>query len=770
LVWLHVLSDALIALAYFSIPAALLTISGVRRSAPYAGILALFGAFILACGATHLMSIWTLWQAHYYAEGVLKALTAGISVTAAVALVRVAPRLLALRSPQELEAANAVLLREIEERTKAEQALRQEESLVRTLMDHLPASIFVKDRDGRFLLSNRHHTQDLGAARSEEVIGRTSYDFNVHEEAEEHARLDAEVIETGRPQINREQRRRRLTGSDARNVRWALTTKAPWRDGDGNVIGLVGISLDITSEKRAHDEAARLACLVESTSVAVIGTDMEGVIQSWNLGAERVFGRPSEEMIGRRLTDLEPHGQHGRLQQVLQRVRQGERIETNDVPRLRPGGESVFVSETISAVTDRSNAVLGFSVIATDVTQRIAAERALQMIETRLSAILDHTAAAIFVKTLDGRYAMSNPAHAAMCGLPVEEILGKTDIELVPHNIARQRRNSDRQAAESRCAAQHEEQVIVDGERRSFHVIKTPLWDTNGKLYAVCGVSTDITERKHAEEARRLNNKLIAANRDLAQRHLEMQRLQDLQNEFLAGMSHELRTPLNAIIGFSDLLSKNIGGPLTPKQQGFVERVRDGGQHLLQLINNVLDIAKMEAGRLAVECELCALEPLVREVASVVQPLADQREIVLTTDVDQSLEALADPLRTKQILYNLASNAIKFAPDGGQVQIEARRQGDYVYISVQDDGEGIDESDQHKIFDRFRQVGRTTKGSMQGAGLGLFISRMLVELQLGTISVMSRRGEGARFTFSLPIKRHSESQEEQAPEVAEQAT
>jgi PAS domain S-box-containing protein len=765
IVWLHVGSDVAIALAYFSIPVVLLTVARTERWAPYAKIMLLFGAFITACGATHLMSIWTLWHAHYVAEGAVKFITAAVSITAAAALVRFSPQLSTLRTPAEFEAAYATIAREIEHRTRAEAALRQEASLLRCLMEHVPASIYVKDSEGRFVLSNKHYARELGAADPDEVVGRTSFDFNEQSGAEEYARSEKQIISTGVAQVNIEERRRLLRRHDGDVESWAIATKAPWLDANGKILGVIGVSLDISKQKRAQAEAARLASIVQTANVAVVGADLEGVIQSWNRGAEALFDQTAIEMIGRNIRELAAPEARAELQRTLNRVRNGERIETAEALRVKSGGEILQVSETISAVIDQDGSIVGLSLIATDVTQKIATERALQMIESRLSTILEHTAAGIFVRTLDGRYVMSNPAHAAMCGLSSHEVLGKTDADLATQEVAAARRSADRQATSSRSPIHSEETLIVQGEQRAYHVVNTPMWDADGKLYAICGVATDITERKQAEEARRLNRKLIEANRDLAERHREMQRLRDMQNEFLAGMSHELRTPLNAIIGFSDLLNKQIAGPLSEKQMSFVQRVRDGGQHLLQLINNVLDAAKMEAGRVVVTREPVALAQLIKEVAAVMEPLASQREVDLVIDAPDSIMVESDPLRARQILYNLASNAIKFAREGGRVKIEAERWADFAAITVTDDGPGIEEADQTLIFERFRQASRSAKSPAEGAGLGLFISKMLVELLGGSISVESRKGEGARFRFTLPLlEPDSETSSSDAPE------
>ncbi|MEZ5360773.1 MAG: PAS domain S-box protein [Bryobacterales bacterium] len=547
----------------------------------------MFAAFILACGATHLMSVWTLWHAHYYAEGLLKAATAGISIIAAVSLVRFAPELPKLKTPAEVEAAFARIEAEKKGRALAENALAEGDALLRSLMEHIPASIFVKSPDGRFLMANQCFAHSVGVSHPNEVLGKSEFDFRVESEAAECERIDGEILRTSRPHIDTDERR--TLKSDPDTEFWAHTTKAPWLDSKGEALGLVGVSLDITHQKKTQLELARLASIVQTANVAIISADLDGKITSWNRGAETLFDQPAAEMIGRNLSELEAPNAKGGFADSLAKVRKGERSETAEVLRIKWGGQILQVAETVSAVVGPAGEIVGVSVIAADVTEKVAAERALRTTQTHLGVILENTAAAIYVKTLDGRYVMSNPVHAATCGLTAEEVIGKTDHELAPGDIAEARRLCDKRAASSRTPVQHEETLIVNGEPRSYQLINMPLWDGDGRIYGVCGIGTDITEQKQAEEARRLNEHLVEANRELAERHREAERLRTMQNEFLAGMSHELRTPLNAIIGFSDLLHKQIGGPLTEKQSGFVQRVRDGGGHLLRLINNVLD-------------------------------------------------------------------------------------------------------------------------------------------------------------------------------------
>ncbi len=236
----------------------------------------------------------------------------------------------------------------------------------------------------------------------------------------------------------------------------------------------------------------------------------------------------------------------------------------------------------------------------------------------------------------------------------------------------------------------------------------------------------------------------------LEQRNREVERATRLKSQFLASMSHELRTPLNAIIGFSDLLAEDSSGSISGKQKRHLEHIRTAGRHLLQLINDILDLTKIETGRMTLQVENLAPAEILPEVLSTISPLAMKKKITIESDMPGSLRLKADRVRLKQALYNLLSNAVKFTPEGGRVVIAAADQGEMIELSVADTGGGIRPEDQEAIFEEFHQVGETTKGVKEGTGLGLAITRRIVEQQGGKIRVESQLGQGANFIFTLP--------------------
>lgn len=246
----------------------------------------------------------------------------------------------------------------------------------------------------------------------------------------------------------------------------------------------------------------------------------------------------------------------------------------------------------------------------------------------------------------------------------------------------------------------------------------------------------------------------------LQQQTAEMKHLRDdavranrHKSEFLANMSHELRTPLNAIIGFSEVLKEQMFGTLNEKQQEYTEDIHSSGHHLLSLINDILDLSKVEAGRMELSLTSFDLPASIGDALTLIRERALRHGINIESHVDETLgEIVADERKFKQILLNLLSNAVKFTPDGGNISVWAIREADSIRVSVRDNGVGISHEDQDKIFKEFQQVVAAGQPSQEGTGLGLSLTRTFVEMHGGEIFVESEPGKGTTFTFSLPTK------------------
>ncbi|HEX4166317.1 MAG TPA: HAMP domain-containing sensor histidine kinase [Bryobacteraceae bacterium] len=245
-------------------------------------------------------------------------------------------------------------------------------------------------------------------------------------------------------------------------------------------------------------------------------------------------------------------------------------------------------------------------------------------------------------------------------------------------------------------------------------------------------------------------SQLAEANRQLAKQNEDLTRASRMKSEFLARMSHEFRTPLNSIIGFSDLLAEEGEGPLGDAYADYVRHVSDGAHHLLALVSDILDLSRIEAGRIDLHHEEFAATDAIDEVLSVTGPLAEAKKIELGSQATSRLFAHGDRTRFKQILYNLLSNAVKFTPVAGRVQVSAEPDYGEIRFCVSDTGIGIPHEQQIAIFEEFNQVSPTTSGVKEGAGLGLTITKRIVELHGGRIWVESTPGEGSRFFFTIP--------------------
>jgi signal transduction histidine kinase len=282
-------------------------------------------------------------------------------------------------------------------------------------------------------------------------------------------------------------------------------------------------------------------------------------------------------------------------------------------------------------------------------------------------------------------------------------------------------------------------------------------------------------KKQHLEDIERMNTdlerkvkertqELEVVNQKLQESNRELQRANSLKSEFLANMSHELRTPLNAIIGFSELLLDRSFGVLTDEQRDYVADILSSGRHLLELINDILDLSKIEAGKMKLNQETFDLAPVVEEALALLRVEAGRKRIELGSEIEPpALEVRADRNKLKQIMYNLLSNAVKFTPAGGRVTLRATETEEHFSVAVTDTGIGIQQEDQERIFQAFTQVDASYSRKYQGTGLGLTLVKKFVEMHGGLVTLNSRYGEGSTFVITIPrspsVEQDAEPQE-----------
>lgn len=386
------------------------------------------------------------------------------------------------------------------------------------------------------------------------------------------------------------------------------------------------------------------------------------------------------------------------------------------------------------------------------------AERAKGTEETtdrRFRELLEAAPDAILEVDREGRMVLLNPVTEKMFGYPKEELLGQP-IELLVAGTARKGHVRHRESYwKNPSARPMGSGFTMEGRRKDgstfpVDISLSPVHSEEG--LRVTAVIRDISERKLAED--RLRALQQDYTRELELRNRDVERANRMKSEFLASMSHELRTPLHTVIGFAELLAEELEGPLNDKQKRFVYHIQKDSMHLLELINDILDLSKIEAGRLRIEREIFDIAGCIEEAMESIRPGAQAKSITLESDIAPSPAILADRVRVKQILYNLMSNALKFTRNGGRIRVEMRNvetsAGEtFVQVSVADTGIGIPREKHEAIFDKFYQLSATTKGVREGTGLGLAITKALIELHGGRIWVNSDPGKGSRFTFTL---------------------
>ncbi|MCI0431892.1 MAG: ATP-binding protein [Rhodospirillales bacterium] len=370
---------------------------------------------------------------------------------------------------------------------------------------------------------------------------------------------------------------------------------------------------------------------------------------------------------------------------------------------------------------------------------------ALKQSEATLRGVIDTVPAMISATDAAGRYGFLNRFQADTFGVSQEKAAGKTASEIVDSDFGRRSRELDAKVfALGRTLAGFEEELLTPaGEKRILLTTKSPLCDGEGRVLNVVTVSLDITERKRAEEQLRVAKE----SAELANR---------TKTEFMANMSHELRTPLNAIIGFADIIRAELLGSIgSPRYREYARDIGDSARHLLSIINDILDVSKIEAGKLELHEEAIDLDNLIDDVFRLVHERADGADITLRRDADHPVPGLfADSRKIKQILLNLLSNAIKFTFPGGTVSIGRRVGADGgLQITVRDTGIGIAPEHIPIATARFGQVDSSMTRRYSGTGLGLPLTIGLIELHQGTLDIQSEVGRGTIVTVSMPPHR-----------------
>lgn len=506
---------------------------------------------------------------------------------------------------------------------------------------------------------------------------------------------------------------------------------------------------DLRQRKQAQDELKKerdfSSAVIETVGSLVVVLDREGRIVRFNRACEQLTGCSFAEVENKFYWELfilpeeiEP------VKAVIAKVVAGEFPNTHVNHWVTKDGRQRLVSWANTALLDEEGQPEYVISTGLDVTDRRKAEAAVREGHNVLRAVIEGTPDAIFVKDLDGRYIMANSSAAGFLGKTAEEIIGKSDTELYLPETARRFIEDDQKVLSTGVTQTFEGVAHGPDITQMYLVTKTVYRDHEGNVIGLIGISHDITERKRAEEQR------IAFARE-QQARMDAEEANRVKDEFLTTLSHELRTPLTSILGWTQLLTTgNLDEGLQARALEVIER---NARAQRQLIDDLLDISRIVAGKIRLDARPTSVAPLIEAALDSVRPVAAIKNIRLELVLDdRTVKVQGDAVRLQQIIWNLLTNALKFTPEGGCVTVRLERADEMVWITVTDTGQGISPEFLPYVFDRFRQADSSTTREYAGLGLGLALVQYLVELQGGTVRVESSgEGQGATFTVNLPL-------------------
>jgi PAS domain S-box-containing protein len=582
----------------------------------------------------------------------------------------------------------------------------------------------------------------------------------------------------------------------------AVVSVTALRDAQDAIIGYLLIGTDNTARKHAEEALVKAGALqsaiFNSANFSSIATDAKGVIQIFNVGAERMLGYAAAEVMNK-ITPAEisdPEEVVARatalslefgtpiapgFEALVFKASRGIE-DIYELTYFRKDGSRFPAVVSVTALRDAQDAIIGYLLIGTDNTARKQVEEERKKLDQRLRdqhfytrSLIESNIDALMTTDPRGIITDVNKQMEALTGCSRDELIGApfknyfTDAARAEAGIKRVLTEGTVTNYELTARARDGTLTLVSYNASTFH-------DRDRILQGVFAAARDMTELKLFEQA-------------LQQKNAELEDASRMKSEFLANMSHELRTPLNAIIGFSEVLKDGLMGEMTEQQRGFIGDIFSSGKHLLDLINDILDLSKVEAGKMELDLEPVRVSTLFANSLSIVREKAATRQVRLELEIAEELSPMrVDVRKVKQIVYNLLSNAVKFTPEGGRVTLRAKRVPraevahvsgpwagrtlqladnefeEFLAISVTDSGIGIAPEGLVRLFTPFSQIDSGLARKFEGTGLGLAMVKLLAELHGGSVAVESAVGEGSRFTVWLPLR--AEQGEARQPDEA----
>lgn len=667
------------------------------------------------------------------------------------------------------------------ERKRAEETLRQSEEKYRLLADNLLDVVWTMGTDLKFTYISPSVTRLRGYS-IEEAMAQSLAESMTYDSLETAMRTLAEDSAIREKEQTAQDQsvtlELELKCKDGSTV-WTESRMTYMRDSHGRMTGYLGVSRDITERKKTeevlkkHEEELRV--MFDAITSGICIADMKGNVTEVNEALVKLAGFSTKtELIGRNALEfIAPQDREIALQRLKRRAEVGHGADISEYKLITKDGREINCELSIGMMHDKDGNPTNVVAIIRDITRRKRAEDALKESEERFRILFECAPDAYTLITPEGIVVDTNKRALELTGYPMEKVRGKNLLELgviTLDQFEEKRVLTDRNPDDPL-------ELIVNRKDGSKIVVESktfPIVVKGQRL--LLSITRDVTKRKEMETELvkyrdHLEELVNQRTEELNQAKIIAENANKAKSDFLANMSHEIRTPLNSIIGFSELLYDEVEGPINVEQKKDLGIITSSGHHLLSLINDILDLSKIEAGKIELATESFSLSDLLKNSFSLIAEKAAKHGLELLSDISADVGMIeADERKVKQVVYNLLSNAVKFTPVGGSITLSARivtpdattlpseiKDGltgrEYVLVSVKDTGIGIAKKDQGKLFAEFAQLEDPYAKKYAGTGLGLALTKKMVALHNGKIWLESEgEGKGCTFHFVLPTK------------------
>lgn len=633
------------------------------------------------------------------------------------------------------------VVRDITQRERAEEALREAKEFSENIVETANAIIVTVDSRQRITTFNQYAESLTGYVKDEIMGKKWTTQFIPRGRRKEVNRLFKNVL---RKRIKDVTHENPILAKDGREkiVKWSNTVLL---DQGNNPVGMLAIGVDVTEARRAEeslrDSEERYSTLFKTATDMIAIHDMQGGFIDVNQNFCGTIGYSRKELLSMNIRALAAPGKAKTAKPRIKQIKSEGKAEWESQLKRKDG--SLIDIEFHSVLSSYRDEDVVYSILR-DISERKNAEQELLAIKTHLEAVLDGISESIVV--LDKKYNVIsyNRAFQRWVGRPKADLRGGKCYDII-HGFDKSCRKCVirdvfKSGEPSESVHYHQgKRGRVYHETRAYPILK------DGEIEHAIYVFRDVTERERMKEKLRDNyEQLMKANE-------ELRNLDKMKTEFLSIASHELRTPLAIIKGYADILASEDLGALNKRQKDKMQRIGENAKQLDRLVNNILDLTKMDAGELHVKKTRFSFKRLVDEVVSDLTHLAEAKKVKLKTRVRSKSKILADRMRLKQLLVNCVDNAVKFTPEGGEVTVSVSETDDVVRVKVSDTGIGMGKKDLENIFRRFYQIDSSYQRQYKGVGLGLAICKRIVDLHGGEIDVKSRKGRGTTIIITLPL-------------------